>query len=78
MPVCVKTAIRSIQPRRAYGASIENLRCSPQIYANVMTPISLNVLTLLCVNGAPDGWKDEKKVNMILNELPIRNVWAQI
>ncbi len=38
----------------------------------------LNILNLLSVNGAPDGSRDENKVNMILNALSIRNVGAQI
>lgn len=38
----------------------------------------LNILNLLSVNSAPDGSKDENKVNMILNALSIRNVGAQI
>lgn len=36
------------------------------------------MLNLLSVNSAPDGSKDENKVNMILNALSIRNVGAQI
>lgn len=36
------------------------------------------MFNLLSVNSAPDVWKDEKKVNMMLNELSIRNVGAQI
>lgn len=38
----------------------------------------LNIHNLFSVNGAPDGLKDENKVNMILNALSIRNVRAQI
>lgn len=45
-------------------------------YIPCQTRISWIYLT--CVNAAPDGSKDEDKVNMILNALSIRNVGAQI
>lgn len=67
----------SLQQHCTYGASIENLHRWLQMYSMSDVYI-LNILNLLSVNGAPDGSKDENKVNMILNALSIRNVEAQI
>ncbi len=67
----------SIQQHCTYGASIENLRHSPQIYSMSDVYI-LNIVNLLSVNAVPDGSKEENKVNMILNAPSIRNVGTQI
>lgn len=60
-----------------YGASIESPRHRLQMYSTSDAYI-LNVLNLLSASAAPDGSKDENKVNMVLNALSIRNVGARI
>lgn len=72
-----KPASSNIQHNSAYGASIENLLHAPQMYSMSALYIS-NMLNLLNVNIAPDGWKQKNKVNMMLNALSIRNFEAQI
>lgn len=72
----LKPGIHSILQHCTYGASIENLRHRLQIYSMSDVYIS-NIFNLLRVNNAPDGWKEENKVNMILNALSIRNVGAR-